>query len=104
MKKSKHFTEAKKLLALGMVLAFMCMATACTNNKTDNDSGSMAESSLPSGTDSSAADTNDGSAAEDVGNTVTDVIDDAADGISDMADDIFGDDDNIGENGEGTTD
>ena len=43
MKKGKKLAGAKKLLALGLVLAYVCMATACTNNdKKDNSSDSMA--------------------------------------------------------------
>ena len=30
MKKGKKLAGAKKLLALGLVLAYVCMATACT--------------------------------------------------------------------------
>lgn len=46
MKKGKNFAGAKKLLALGLVLAYVCMATACTNNdKKNNNSDSMAGTS-----------------------------------------------------------
>lgn len=43
MKKAKKYAGSKKLLALGLVIAYVCMATACTNNdKKDNNSDSMA--------------------------------------------------------------
>ncbi len=45
MKRNKRLAGAKKLLALGLVLVFVCMATACNNKGTDkNNSGSMAGS------------------------------------------------------------
>ena len=44
MKKFKTLAGAKKLLALGLVLAYMCMATACTNGNNISESDSGAES------------------------------------------------------------
>ena len=45
MKKTTVITGARRLLTLGLVLSFMCTATACTNSaKNNNDSDSMAGS------------------------------------------------------------
>lgn len=38
----------KKLLVLGILTVYLCMATACGNNKNNNNSGSMAASPSPS--------------------------------------------------------
>ena len=111
MKKSKR-PGAKKLLVLGLVLAYMCMAAACTNDdKGSSNSGSMAGSGSQDNNSSSAADNNNGTAGsnnnsvtegtdknggtdgilDDAGDTITNVIDDVTDGVSDVADDILGD-------------
>ena len=57
--------KGKKLLVLGLVLAYMCMATACTNNdKNSGNSGSLAGSGTQNETGSSAADTNTNDAGD----------------------------------------
>ena len=38
----------KKLLVLGIITVYLCMATACGTNKNNNNSGSMAASPSPS--------------------------------------------------------
>ena len=38
----------KKLLVLGIITVYLCMAAACGNNKNNNNSGSMAASPSPS--------------------------------------------------------
>lgn len=110
MKKNKRPAGAKKLLALCMVLAYMCVATACTNDNNGNNSGNMAgnnassesgtnapndngtnnnNNSVTNGTDNNA--NNGDSLLDDAGNTVGDIVDDAANGVMDITDDIVGD-------------
>ena len=64
MKKGKNLAGAKKLLALGLVLAYVCMATACTNNdKKDNSSDSMAGTSTQDSGSSAAGSSTNGSSS-----------------------------------------
>ena len=39
MKKSEHSAGVKKLLVVGLILIYMCMACACTNGNNDNNCG-----------------------------------------------------------------
>ena len=114
MKKAKKYAGSKKLLALGLVIAYVCMATACTNNdKKDNNSDSMAgtttqdSGSGSAGTNdnnntnnsnssnSSDANDTDGSVTGTGGATQGDddsLLDDAGDVIDNITDDLTGND------------
>ncbi len=71
MKKGKKLAGAKKLLALGLVLSYVCMATACTNNdKKGNSSDSMAGTSTQdSGSSAAGSSSDNGSSAESSGSS-----------------------------------
>ena len=104
----------KKLLVLGILTVYLCMATACGNNKNNNNSGSMAatpESTVtpPAEKGTSATDNmgdtngngntvsendsmldNAGNAVGEAGDTVGNIVDDAANGVSDITNDLVG--------------
>lgn len=71
MKKSKISKNAKRLLALTLVLAYMCIATGCTRND-NNDSGSMAgtDTQTETGTTGNGTDNNDTGTTGTTDNTV----------------------------------
>ena len=125
MKKTKHLRGTKKFLALGVAVAYMCIATACTSGT--NNSGSMAGNGSSSGVEHGIADNNNSTANntnndssgitgtggaragdndsiwDDAGKTITNVVDDVKDGISDLTGINDSDNTNTGSTGTNNT-
>lgn len=117
MKNNVKTNLSKKLLVLGILTVYLCMATACGTDKgNSNGNGSMAatpESTVtpPAENSTSATDNmgdtngngntisendslldNAGNAVDEAGDTVGNIVDDAANGISDITNDLVGND------------
>ena len=115
MKKHYFSKRITKVLAIAFVLALACMATGCTNDKNNNNSGSMVESNNQGSSNAldnnnsqntSVGDnnlnggnynnsvtegnngTNNDSLLNDAGNAVGDVVDDVGNGLRDLTDDL----------------
>jgi hypothetical protein len=111
MENSKRSIRVKKLLVFSLVLAYMCMAVACSMGDRNDASGDMAGSSShqassdyydndlddsyndstgnyhPNG---SLTGSDNDSILDDAGNAVGDIIDDAAGGVTDITDSVLG--------------
>ena len=98
MKKTKNF-KGKRLLVLGLLVAYMCMATACTgrNDENSHGSGDMAgtnQPATPSATSDVNHNVNDVTSGSDtitndtVGGAVEDVVDGVTNGAADVVDGV----------------
>lgn len=91
--------KGKKLLVLGLVLTYMCLATACTRNNNGNDSGTMAGTETQNETNNNGMNNNNSNVTgttdtqmgntSDIGDTATDdgMLDNTGNAIGDAVDD-----------------